>query len=170
MMNKTQRLEIKKAIDFVEELSWLFSSKKNLNFNEIPKLLRELLDGPTSIQGVGLKHTSPNPNIHFLIGILPRLFQDERLFPSNASIATFAQQVLNIDVPRYDKRSKYELIGLIVCETDRLSDDKLNKLVAALSEITGNEDKLNKMREAQKTINFSWNETIQSLTDNQLLL
>lgn len=164
-MNKSQRLELKKAIDFVEELIWLLESKKNVKLLEIPSLLRELLDGPSSAQTVGHKYASPNPNIHFLIGVLPRLFQDELLFPSNMAITNFAEEVLGISVTRYEKRSKYELIGLIVCETDNLSDQKLDKLVRALAQITGNEEKMNKVRAAQKSINFSWNETIQTLME-----
>jgi hypothetical protein len=79
-------------------------------------------------------------------------------------IAGFAEEVLGISVSRYEKRSKYELIGLIVCETDGLSDEKLNALVKALAEITKSEEKLNKMRHAQKSSDFSWNEAIQQLS------
>lgn len=164
-MNKTQRIELKKAIDFVEELSWLLESKKNIKLQDVPSLLRELLDGPSSAQTVGNKYTSLNPNIHFLIGVLPRLFQDEQLFPTNGSIINFAEDVLGISISRQKNRSKYELIGLIVCETDKLSDKMLDNLVGALAQITGNEEKLNKVRDAQKNNNFSWNETIQRITE-----
>lgn len=81
-------------------------------------------------------------------------------------IAQFAQEVLDIPVPRYEKRSKYELIGLIVCETDQLNDEKLDQLVRALAEITKNEDKLNRIRAARESGQFSWNQTIRQLSDD----
>ena len=110
------------------------------------------------------RYTSPNPNIHFLIGILPRLFQDQMLFPSNASISEFADEILGIPVSRSEKRSKYELIGLIVCETNDLTDEKLNKLVQALAEITESETKLRKFKEERKSNDFSWNRAIETLS------
>ena len=79
-------------------------------------------------------------------------------------IAQFAKDVLDIPVPRFEKRSKYELIGLIVCETDQLNDEKLDQLVRALSEITKNEEKLNRIRAASEANDFSWNDTIRQLS------
>ncbi len=163
-MNNPKR--ITEAISFVEELGWLIDSKKNLKLGQVASELRELMKGPETARRVGGEYTSSNPNIHFLIGLLPRLFQDDKLFPSNAMIAQFAQEVLDIPVPRYEKRSKYELIGLIVCETDRLNDQKLDQLVRALAEITKNEEKLNRIRAARQSSMFSWNNTIRQLSDD----
>ncbi|WP_017754234.1 hypothetical protein [Calidifontibacillus oryziterrae] len=164
-MNKKQEGEINKAINFLEEFIWLFESKRNFKFNEVPNILRELLDDPVNIGPVEKKYVSPNPNIHFLIGVLPRLFKDRSLFPLNSSIIQFANEVLDIDVSSNAKRSRIELIGHIVCETDNLSDSKLEKLVRALTQLTGDEEKLTKVKEAQINNNFSWNETIQKLTE-----
>ena len=115
------------------------------------------------MQSFARENKSPNPNKHFLIGVLPKLFQDSRLFPTNESIKNFAEDILRINISRFGKRSKYELIGLIVCQTESLSDVNLSKLVTALSQITGNEEKLNKIREERQKINFSWNETMFSV-------
>ncbi|MCA8995161.1 MAG: hypothetical protein KDA88_24505 [Planctomycetaceae bacterium] len=163
-MNNPKRLS--EAISFIEELAWLIDSKKSLRLSQVASDLRELATGPETARKVGDEYTSPNPNIHFLIGVLPRLFQDDKLFPSNAMIAQFAEEVLDIEVPRYEKRSKYELIGLIVCETDQLNDEKLNQLVRALSEITRNEEKLRRIRAARQSGKFSWNNTIRQLSDD----
>ncbi|MFW5437858.1 hypothetical protein [Paenibacillus apiarius] len=164
MLDKKKRTEINRAIDLFEELIWLIDSKKNIRLKEVPGNLRTLLDSPES-NNVSQKYKSSNPNIHFLIGTLPRLFKDEGLFPNNSSIANFAEEILNINVTRPEKRSKYELIGLIVCETDNLSDDQLIELVKALSRITGDGDSLTKLKEKKNKDNFSWNEAIKSLTE-----
>lgn len=155
--------KVKHAIDFIEELSWLLESKKKLKLNEIPNILRSRLLTQESVIGATDKYISPNPNIHYLIGILPRLFQDSKLFSRNEEIAEFANEVLGIDIPRVEKRSKYELIGLIVCRTDELDDNKLDTLVESLSVITGSSEKISMIVKEKSTIGFSWNETIRKL-------
>lgn len=162
-MTELPKKKLNQAASFIEELGWLLKSQRGLDLSEIAAELRERSSNAGS-KRVGSEYTSPNPNIHFLIGILPRLFQDQDLFVSNSSIAEFAEDVLGIPVPRFEKRSKYELIGLIVCETDSLSDDKLEKLVLALAELTKSESKLKKFQEARKSESFSWNLAIESLT------
>lgn len=163
-MNKKNQLTIKKAIGFIEELSWLLDSRKGIDLKKIVSILQDTMHEQNSIENFAKEYRSPNPNKHFLIGVLPKLFQDTRIFPVNESIATFAKEILKINITRYEKRSKYELIGLIVCETESLSDKKLSDLVAALAQITDSEEKLEKIREERKNVNFSWNETIQKLT------
>lgn len=158
---------MEKAIDFFEELLWFLDSKKNLKLKGIPKGLRDLLAQDT--HGLTSKYINnfavPNSNIRFLIGVLPQLFQDEKLFATNIQIAKFAEEVLGINVTRPDKRSKYELIGLIVCQTNNLSDSQLVDLVQALNELTQSVDKLNLVRNIVQNDSFSWNETIQKLTE-----
>lgn len=166
MVNKQDEILARKAITFIEELVWLLDAQRGLKLKDVPRVLRQALVDPSSAGRVAAEYTSPNPNIHFLIGVLPRLFQDEKLFPNNALIAKFATEVLEIPVSRFEKRSKYELIGLIACETDKLSDQKLAHLVRALASLTGNEEKMRRMQEAEKTNEFSWNEAIQSLGGN----
>lgn len=165
-MNHTEDKQIRRAIAFVEELAWFLDSKRAVRLKEVPDMLQSVLDGDGAARQIASKYTSPNPNIHFLIGVLPRLFQDIELFPNNGLIAKFAEEVLGVEVSRFEKRSKYELIGLIVCETDRLSDEKLEVLVSALAELTKNEEQLNKMRAADKTSEFSWNLAIRSLANS----
>ncbi|CAA0101035.1 Uncharacterised protein [Halioglobus japonicus] len=154
---------VKRAIDLIEEISWLLDSKRSISFREIPELLRDSLRAKESLSGSTTKYASPNPNIHYLIGILPRLFQDRKLFPKNEDIAGFADDVLGIKIPRVEKRSKYELIGMIVCESDRLDDKQLEEMVSSLALITGNADKIRQVAKERDSIGFSWNETIRNL-------
>lgn len=157
--------KIKYAIDFIEELSWLLDSKRKLKLSEIPDILRFQMLADNSMITAANKYASPNPNIHYLIGVLPRLFQDTKLFPKNEDIGSFARDVLGIDVSRVEKRSKYELIGLIVCECNDLNDSKLEDMVTALYAITSSSDKISKFAEAKKHTGFSWNETIRKLAE-----
>lgn len=159
----TDETKVRYAIDFIEELSWLLDAKKNLKLNEIPGILRSKLVVSDSTAQTVDGYISPNPNIHYLIGVLPRLFQDMKLFSRNEDIAEFANEVLGIAISRVEKRSKYELIGLIVCEANDLDDTKLASLVNALSLITGNSEKLDLMIKEKSSVSFSWNETIRKI-------
>ena len=169
-MDRKQVIDIEKAIDLLEELSWLLESRKSVKLKNVPDLLRTLLNERTYVIN---KSTSnylsydkvSNSNVHYLIGVLPGLFQDEKLFPSNGQIINFAEEVLNINISRPTKRSRYELIGIIVCETDKLSDSGLDELVKALNELTSSTEKMESFRKSVINNNFSWNETIQRLTE-----
>lgn len=157
--------KLKHAIDFVEELSWLLESKSKLKLSEIPDILRSNLKSINTVKDTTNKYVSPNPNIHYLIGVLPRLFKDTKLFKKNEDIVDFAVEVLKIEISRSDKRSRYELIGLIVCECNELDDQALDLLVDSLSKITSNSDKINQMAREKSSVGFSWNETIRKLAD-----
>ncbi len=162
-IDQSKRKKITQAINFVEELSWLLDSKKSVDFKEIPSLLRNLLESNSPI-AVNEKYSSPNPNKNYLIGVLPNLFQDTDLFKTNIDLADFAETILKISVSRAEKRSKYELIGLIVCEVTNLNETNLTSLVEALSNISGSNEKLKQIKEAKKKANFSWNEAIKTLS------
>jgi hypothetical protein len=161
----TDETKVKYAIDFIEELSWLLDSKRKLKLSEIPSILRNHMIADDSVLSAANNYASPNPNIHYLIGVLPRLFQDTKLFPKNEDIASFAKDVLGIDVSRVEKRSKYELIGLVVCECNALNDSKLEDMVSALSSITTSSEKISRFAEAKELTGFSWNETIRKLAE-----
>ncbi|PWQ92007.1 hypothetical protein [Leucothrix pacifica] len=163
--NITNATKLKHAIDFIEELSWLLESKGKLKLSEIPNILRDSSSSTESVKSSTRKYVSPNPNIHYLIGVLPRLFQDTKIFPKNEDIVAFANEVLNIDINRSDKRSRYELIGLIVCESNMLNDNALDVLVEALTKITEDTEKIRQMAKERSVVGFSWNETIRRLAD-----
>jgi hypothetical protein len=165
---KGSSIKIQQAVDALEELNWLFQSKKGMALRHLPDLLRRQLEVSSDLDQIAGAYASPNPNKHFLIGVLPRLFQDQKLFPNNEDIADFAQTVLHVPITRYEKRSKYELIGFIVCQTNELSEEKLSSLVAALANITGSEEKLNMVIEARKARGFTWNEAIQKIGGQSL--
>ncbi len=113
---------------------------------------------------VAKSYQSADPNKRFLIGTLPRLLLDRGLFPSNEDIADFAEVALHLEMKtKTEKRSRYEIIGRIVCETDTLDEQQLTDLVRALELIVGNKDRIEVMIEKKKSGTFSWNETLQDL-------
>lgn len=161
-MEKKQITEINKGIDFLEELLWLLESKKNLKTKDIPMLLRELVNSDKNDDLFNGKYVSQNSNINYLIGVLPRLFKDKELFPNNLSLIEFANQVLNLNLSTEGKRSRNEIIGNIVCETDDLNDNELKVLVRFLVKLTESEEDMRQLKTSPKN-GFSWNEAIQKL-------
>ena len=161
-LDPNKKKKIIQAINFMEEFSWLLDSKRNLDLKEIPELLRDALESDNTLFSQ-TKYSSLNQNKNFLIGVLPTLFQDEEMFRTNVELIDFAVNVLRIPLSKSAKRSRYEYIGLIVCEITKLDDDNLSNLVSALSEITGSNEKLKLLKEERKKDNFSWNDTIHRL-------
>jgi hypothetical protein len=174
MANKKNQLseskdrDSRKATSFLEELTWLLSSYSNLDFKSLPGVLTGASQANALAKTALNSYTSNNPNKHFLVGALPRVLIDESIFPTNEDIAQFALTVMDVRVSRYEKKSKYEIIGHLVCETDRLDDRKLAKLVSALARLTNGGDKTRTMVKNLKAQNFGWNEIIQQLASNSL--
>lgn len=146
---------------FLEELSWVLNTYSNLDFKAISNTeLTSTIKGRPAFQ----QYISKNPNVHFLVGALPTIFSDEKLFLSNQDIADFANEALNLEISRWEKRSRYELIGLIVCETTKLDDERLTRLVGALSNLMGDDARVRNLSELRRTSRMSWNELIQNLS------
>jgi len=165
-MNKKNKNQLIQAANFIEELSWLMESNKNISLKEISKIIREASDTSRNKQiTISSKYSLKNANNQFLVGVLPTLLQDKELFKGNGEMLDFAESFLNLSPSRAAKRSRIEYIGWIVCEVSNLSNAKLDKLVQSLSKIVGDELKLKKMKEAKKQPNFSWNDAIQNLSN-----
>lgn len=162
--SKNDALKIKYAIDFIEELSWFLESKSKINLREIPELLRNNVDTLLATPSLNEKN-SISSNIHYLIGVLPKILQDTTIFPKNDDISSFAEEVLNIIVSRKDKRSRYELIGLIVCECSNLNESSLEDLVAAVSKKSNSDMFISEIAKEKDTVGFSWNETIRKMAN-----
>jgi hypothetical protein len=165
-LDNKKAMEIMKTIDFLEEFSWFLDAKRIARLKEAPSQLRNLLHVESSGSPIDNYNKTSSPNIQFLIGILPRLFKDEILFPSNSSIIQFAEEILGIEISRHSKRSRYELIGMIICKTDELSDKKLEKLVTALSKVLNNDENFKDLKQGKSLSTFSWNDTIKKLTES----
>jgi hypothetical protein len=155
--------DFQRVSSFLEELGWLISTYSNIDLKVVARVLTERVNlSPTARSAVG-GYVSTNPNKHFLVGALPRVLIDEALFPTNEDIAQFARSVMDVKISRFEKKSKFEIIGHIVCETEALDDRKLAKLVSALATLTEGGDKTRRFVTQRKAQNFEWNEIIQEL-------
>ncbi|HEX7636151.1 MAG TPA: hypothetical protein VF427_12845 [Noviherbaspirillum sp.] len=146
----------------LEELVWGMRGSKLDYLADAARLLSVLGNHDTD-STIVKTYKSEDPNKHFLIGVLPRLFQDKKLFAQNEDIVDFAASALKLNMSRSEKRSRYEIIGKVICETDTLDEKQLTDLVRALEVLLNNRDKLEMMAEKKKSGRFSWNETIQEL-------
>lgn len=157
----SQKSEIDAAARFVEELSWLLASHSDLDFRMLKKLRppAEKSEPPILFQ----RFAPRNPNVVYLVGTLPALFMDEAIFPSNEDIADFSANALNISIPRWQKKAKFELVGHIVCHAVKLDDFQVANLVRALTLIVDGEMVARKILTSRKEQGLSWNEAIQSL-------
>jgi len=154
MKNKNNLI---KTANFIEEFSWFLKSKKNINLEETVNILREITVEKHK------ENNSRNTNVNELVGVLPFLFQDKELFKYNKDIIEFAENLFKIKITRQNKRTRYELIGLIVTEVTTLNKENLNKLIRALSLITNDISVLKEIKNAKKDINFNWNQAISNL-------
>jgi hypothetical protein len=157
----TQLIE-KKIRNFLEELTWVISSNSSIDFKNLPKHLSNLLTkrADTELESC----VSENPNIHFLTGVLPRIFINETLFSSNEEIAEFSSTALCVQIPRWSKLNKFEIIGHIVCQVQNLDDFQLKKLVLALEKVLKGDNRARNLIEKKTDGKRDWNLIIQELT------
>lgn len=163
--NRSNIESLKKASLAIEDLLLIIQRIRPEQLKSAINTLNFIvMDSKSQVHSVVAKtYQSIDPNKHFLIGTLPRLLLDRDLFPSNEEITKFAEETLNFKIAQAEKRSRHEIIGKIVCETDKLDEKQLTYLVKALELIVGNKDKLAILIEKKKSGAFSWNETLQDI-------
>ena len=166
-MNTTvsQSKKIKRFFRFLEELSWLTESYADIDLKSVAKLVGEILSCKGQAFSIE-KLSQKDSNKQFLVGVLPRLFIDHMLFPTNNDIVEFANSVLSLQIPGHDKKSRYDIIGRIVCATNKLDEDALDFLVKALDQLIQDKQLLKTLieKKQKEKENFSWNRVIQELS------
>ena len=155
-------IEIDKALRFVEDICWLIDSQKDINFSEIPKLIKKKCE----LNSSAIDYNNKNV-VSELIGVLPSLLVDSTLFKVNKDLAIFSTEVLGIEIKNWEKKSKYDIIGNILCliqESEKIDDRVLKDL---LSSIMKNKEKIKQLQEQKQSTEhpFSWNETIQRIVE-----
>lgn len=153
--------EMQQIINFLEEFCWLLGANKEVNFKKASDLLNEFKnysDREIFVSGV-------TNNAYDLIGVLPSLLKDNEIFQSNSQLVQFAKEVLALDIPRWEKKSRNEIIGLIICEVEDVNKERLGVLTTWTANILKNKSQVREMQSKAKTNGnlFSWNETIQKL-------
>lgn len=159
-----RRSEPRTLLKFVEELSWLLSSYEDLDFKALGNLGVDLNRSHRATTNIR-NHSSliATPTSQLLVGTLPGLLKDEALFPTNEDIVEFSVMTLGITITRWQKRSKYELIGQIVCHADAASQERLDRLVQILNSIMSDKGETKRDLQEQRRSGLSWNEVIQKL-------
>lgn len=160
-MKAKDKNNVMQVANFIEELAWLLNSKKKIDLENAAQLLRTQIESSQS----PISNEKYNNNRNHLVGILPFLFQDKEIFKVNKDIVDFAENLFEIKITRADRRSQYELIGLVVTEITKVDEDKLFSIMQALSYLTDNDDKLKKFRKQRQDIDFSWNDAISKLSE-----
>ena len=145
-------------------MCWLLDSNKDINFKNASKYLKEFRNILTHkiSNNVNNEGTIDHYN---LIGVLPSLLKDRDIFQSNSQLVQFAGEVLALNIPNWEKKSRNEIIGLIVCEVEDVNKERLDILTRWTQNILNNKNEVKKMLNKAKSTGgiFSWNETIQKL-------
>lgn len=80
-----------------------------------------------------------------LLGVLPIILLDNGRFPAAKDVLEFAEKCLNIEVKNYwYKRSKPEVIGIVLSEVSKQSQEQFIGFLRAWNKFNGSEQKNNK--------------------------
>lgn len=150
---------------FMEEFAWLMRSYDDLDFGALGNFSSELAM-VSRRNSRGIAESRERETTNMLVGTLPDFLIDEVLFPTNEDIAEFSVSVLDIHIPRWQKKSKYELIGHIVCNVNEASPAKVSRLLEALEEILDEKGEAKRRIASERKSGRGWNAVIQELTDN----
>lgn len=156
--SKKNQKDFNKAISFIEDLCWLLDSQKNINYSDILKLLSEIKEN---------SNTPQKPTTDDLIGILPRLLTDKTLFTTNKSLAQFSDEILGIEILNWHKRSRYEMIGVIICKVQESPTIAAGISTYVLTNIMLNKEQIRKyQKETEESNNqFLWNDAIHKIVE-----
>ena len=90
-----------------------------------------------------------------LLGVLPVILLDSKKFPSTKEILKFAEKCLNIKIKNYwQKRSRAEVVGIIINEVYEQSPEQFNNFLKAWNEFS-NETNHQNMNAKQNVENIT---------------
>lgn len=162
-MKNSLKKDIKNLTNFLDEFSWIMTKYKDINLSELNKELWDSIDNRKS-RSLDLFSSQDN-NKNYLIGVLPKLLQDKELFEKNMDLVSFSE-ALGIEVKFGEKRSRYEIIGAMICQISELNDEKLDSVVVAIEAINNDQNILKNLKNLKKTSNnYDWNLIIQQLNN-----
>ncbi|HHX59427.1 MAG TPA: hypothetical protein GX707_01620 [Epulopiscium sp.] len=89
-----------------------------------------------------------------LLGILPSMLLDNNKFTNTKEILFFAEKCLDIEVKNYwHKRSRHEVIGIIIGEVSKQNRKQYNRFLKAWNEFNLNTNSNNKIKDYKLDIN-----------------
>lgn len=156
---RKKRSDPRELSRFIEELSWFLKSFEDIDYNALSDFGREMEFFHSSSQRLR-KKVRGGRNAVVLVGILPDFLMDTTLFPSNEGIVEFAEAALGLPINRWQKKSRYEIIGQIVCHTNDASPNKVRVLSELIEDMQDNKTSLRKAIETNREQGHSWSEVI----------
>lgn len=158
-----------KKINFLQELSWVFEKFGPAQLKDIIADIEKDIAQSSSLQSQESfqEFVPKNPNQMFLVGILPRIFSDPKFFETNEEIANFANEILDVKISNWEKKSRFELIGHIVCNVVGANDNKLGQIAQALKIMLKKGDDGDAILENSRKGKKNWNEIIQLLLSDK---
>jgi hypothetical protein len=147
------------GIRFLEEFVWFLRAQRQPIASDLDAIVRNA----KSSQGMRLLSKRVGPEVD-LIGVLPYLLVDTEIFANNEDIVSFCLEVFGVGVPRWQKKSRMELIGFVVT-TVATSDKRPGKAVIHALELLTDDSSaraaVSKMRDLG---GLSWTKLIDGLT------
>lgn len=155
-----------KTLDLLQELVWAIRSRESIELSEGVSYLRNLAYSERG--GRKKQEKKPEPrdrkeDLKSLVGSMSLVLADTELFPANEDIAKFGSEALRITIARWDKRSRYEMIGMLIMESMNASPQRLREVGNLLNKISEESETMANIKSRSRQVGFSWNETIRSL-------
>lgn len=142
--------DLKLLSNFLEEYSWINRKYRNLDLDKLLYIINN-----------NTKQSTTKEN---LIGKLPSLLQDRELFEKNSDLAEFAA-TLNIEVKFAEKRSRYEIIGAIICQIQEMDETYLVDVKSAIEHLVNDSELINSIKRLRRTSsNYDWNTLLQAIS------
>jgi hemerythrin len=133
-MRKETKDLIYMALDLLESISK--TAKDNDKFVQVN---RNVLDEVRDELFILIKQSSKDKSTYVdkkteLIGILPSILIDEKKFPLNEDLVKLAEYSLNMNILRWNKKSRNEIIGIIISEIATKKEQDLETFINAWKE------------------------------------
>lgn len=136
------REEENKFFGFISELLALFSKYDKKELSNFRNILEEIM-GSRDVEvkprrGYVRKQGEKAKNE--IIGGLPRVFLSKNYFSKNLDIDAFAKRHLGIQIPQPNKKSRPELIGIVVTKVAEMKPDELYNFNKVLNKVLARVD------------------------------
>jgi len=164
MNKKNSTKDIRQLVSFLEEFSWI--SKKFSRYNLLD-IAASVLDEKPHENSISSQEEMKG----FLAGYLPKVLLDKDLFLKNKDIDDFAKS-LGVAINRPEKRSREEMIGIIVCEFHENESIEIKNAYNIISSMSNDPSVLNKIKErkVRSTFNneaYNWNDVIKEIFNKE---
>lgn len=157
-----KRSDPRELARFIEELSWLLKSFDSLDFAALGKFSQEMSFFLSNSERLSRRNPRDRKTT-VLVGVLPNFLMDAELFPSNEGIVEFAEAALGLSISRWQKKSKYEIIGQVVCSANDASPNRVQRLSELIEEMQDKKTSIRKRIEENRSLGHSWSEVIGKL-------